>query len=418
MQNKIKRHFSVKISLIILFLISTLFFSNDFSLINIEKTAIITALAIDIDGNNTERYTVTAQIAVPEATDTNTETQHTQLSGTSGTIGGAIKKIGDMTGWYPHLSFCNLIVIGGTLADSINTIKVLDYFSQTLRIQDSAMVVMTEGKASELLSVTTPLDTISSFALQRILFKNPGFDADVAVNDIKDFCLEYYDVAHSSFMPIVKPVEEKNGQQDPNAEDGDKSNNGTSSGGQTESGKDKKSPSETTFSANTTALFLKGKRVGTLPEYSTLIFNVLRQDLTGTTLEIDGVKVGLNAPRNYLLTIIKNKPKLKVVADRNSLNVNVNLDVYCKLSDRNVEYAGSDLTKNAPIPKEILTATENFLKDEIKTLIETEKRTGCDFLKIKQQLYRYNYKFYPQYKDNFLENMKEHITVNVYSQVT
>ena len=84
------------------------FFSNDFGIIDIEKTAIITAVAIDITDNG--EYEVTAQIAVPEATDANTENKKAQISGTGSTVASAIKNIGEISGWFPSLSFCNIII--------------------------------------------------------------------------------------------------------------------------------------------------------------------------------------------------------------------------------------------------------------------------------------------------------------------
>ena len=84
--------------------------SNDFGIVDIEKTSIITAIAIDKD--DTGDYLVSAQIAVPEATDNNSENQKALISGTGKTIGGAIKDLGNISGWYPKLAFCNLIIIG------------------------------------------------------------------------------------------------------------------------------------------------------------------------------------------------------------------------------------------------------------------------------------------------------------------
>ena len=58
------RFTKIKIIAIVFCAVFLLFFSNDFGLIDVEKTAIITAVAIDKteDGN----YKVTAQIAVPK----------------------------------------------------------------------------------------------------------------------------------------------------------------------------------------------------------------------------------------------------------------------------------------------------------------------------------------------------------------
>ena len=85
-----------------------LFFSNDFGLIDVEKTSIITAIAIDKED---DEFLLTAQIAVPEATDANTENLKTQLSGKGSTVGAALKDLGDISGWFPKLAFCNLILV-------------------------------------------------------------------------------------------------------------------------------------------------------------------------------------------------------------------------------------------------------------------------------------------------------------------
>ena len=183
-----------KFLLLSVFILLTFFLSNDLDLINVEKTSIITAIAVDKEMDN---YLITAQIAVPEATDTNTENQKAQLSGKGKTVGEAIKDLGNTSGWFPKLAFCNLIILGNEIANE-NVAKVLDYFAKTLRVQDSALVVLAEKSGKEILSLSTPLDNISSFAVQKILLKTVGFDADVAHNDIKTFCTGYYSL-NSSF---------------------------------------------------------------------------------------------------------------------------------------------------------------------------------------------------------------------------
>jgi hypothetical protein len=101
--------FRSKIFLLIFLITVLLFLSNDFKLINVEKTAIITAIAID---KSNEDYLATVQVAVPEATDTNTENQKAVISGKGKTVGEALKDIENATGWYPKLAFCNLIILG------------------------------------------------------------------------------------------------------------------------------------------------------------------------------------------------------------------------------------------------------------------------------------------------------------------
>ena len=458
----------VKIVLVLVASVFLIFFFDDYDIIDVEKTAIITAIAVDTvksetfssgtgssSGGNTasgektggsaqsgglglsnsgvtdgeeesggETYIVTAQIAVPEATDTNSESTRTELSGSGGTIGAAIKRIGDVSGWYPHLSFCNLIILGSGMAET-NVIKTLDYFAKTLRLQDSAMVILAKNTAKELLEITTPLDKISSFAIQKVLFKTKGFDSDVASTDVKEFCLDYYDVGSSSFMPIVNAeIQFPENLGKPDGSDSSESQSGGGSGGgsrgsESQSGGGSGGSDEQekkVFSAFATALFKKGVKVGELTAEQTLVFNAIRKNVTGTTIELDNVKVGFAKPRNYLLTIIKNKRAFKVFADEKGLTVDINLTLYCKISDRNAEVSDSSFSKNVPLPQEIIKAAEEKLTADLKELIETEKQTGCDFLRIKRELFRKNYKYYAKFKDSYLNNITENVKVTVTGQ--
>ena len=312
-------------------LIFTFFFSNDFGLIDVEKTSIITAIAIDKDG---EEYIATAQIAVPEATDTNTENQKAQISGKGSTIGAARKDFGDTSGWFPKLSFCNLILIGNGF-EKENVIKVLDYFAKTLRVQDSALVAMTEKKASELLEIASPLDNISSFALQKVLLKTTGFDRDVASTDIKSFCSGHYSDSHSAFMPIIKTIPSTLGQSS------DEQGN-TSGSSSTESGKGtgssggsggEQEKSNYLFDAKTTALFKNGFKVGELSEDMTLVYNSLTAQFKGTTIPFENVETFPNKKTNYLLTVMKATPKISLTANTNEIVLNINLNLYCRISD-------------------------------------------------------------------------------------
>ncbi len=403
-----------KIIMLAVFLVFTFFFSNDFGLIDVEKTSIITAIAIDKedDGN----YVVTAQIAVPEATDTNTENQKAQISGKGSTIGAAIKDFGDTSGWFPKLSFCNLILIGNGFSDS-NVIKVLDYFAKTLRVQDSALVAMSEKKASELLEIASPLDNISSFALQKVLLKTRGFDRDVAATDIKTFCARHYSESRSAFMPLIKIVPSsmgKSSDQQGNSSGGSSTETGKDTGSSGGGGGQEKNKNYL-FDAKTTALFKDGVMVGQLDENNTLCYNALTSEFKGTTIPVDDVET-LNTKSNYLLTVMRAEPKMTLKATKDDIILNINLILHCRVSDHNADNSDQALSENKPLPKPLREKAEKFFTDNINGIIETAKQTGCDVLKIKEKLYRFNHKQYSRYKDNFLDVLKTNVKVSVTGQ--
>ena len=413
----------VKIAAIIVAAVFLLFFSNDFGLIDIEKTAIITAVAIDLEEDG--EYKITAQIAVPEATDTNTENLRAQIAGKGSTVGAAIKNIGDTSGWFPQLCFCNLIIVGKGF-ENYNIIKILDYFSKTLRIQDSALIVMAETDGAELLKLSTPLDNISSFALQKILLKNAGLNRDVAVCDVKSFCTGYYSEAGSAYMPLIKVVSQKAENEKTSAEDtgGAESSGGSgsvgvagggSSGGSGSGGESGGAKGDAIFNADTTALFLHGKKVGELDADLTLAFNALTRDFATSTFEVKDVNTG-GETLNYLLTVFSCKASRSLTVSENGITLHISLDVYAKISDMNGETSDLEYIKNLPLPVYVKERAEVDFTERITDLIRTEKETGCDFLDVKKELYRKHHSYYSTYKDNFIENLSYSVSVNFSGQ--
>ena len=386
-----------KIALFILFAISILFFSNDFGLIDIEKTAIITAIAIDKSQDG--EYEVTCQIAVPEASNAISENQKAQLSGKGSTVAHAIKEVGSVSGWFPQTIFCNLIILGNDLLEE-NVMNVIDYFSGTMRVQGSAQIVFAEKKAKELLEATTPLDNISSFAIQKILLKNPGFDQDVSPIDVKTFCVDYYSESTSSFIPLVKIITTEKEQSDsqssqPNSQD--------TSGNKTKG--------KNTFDATTTSLFLRGKKVGELDRTLTRTLNTLTKNVNGTSFNVDDVN-----GENFLIGILYENCDIKLNATNNDLNLKIKVDMYCKVLDNNeCAHLNNSVSSNA-LPLRVKQATELQIKNAVTELIETSRQTGCDFLHLKEKLYRFCNKQYSRYKDNYLQVLNYDVQVNVNGQ--
>ncbi len=402
------RFIKAKIFIFAFLLLFIFFFSNDFGLIDIEKTAIITALALDTDESGEYEYEITAQIAVPEARQINTENQKAQVSGKGNTVGSALKNIGDVSGWFPKLAFCNIIIIGNGLDDT-NVIKVLDYFSKTLRVQDSALVIKSEKTAKEILEKTTPLDNISAFALQKILFKNPGFDMDIAEVDVKTFCSGYYSPCGSSFMPIIKIVEEESSS----GGSGGNGGNGSNGGGQNSNEKQKEKP--VVFDATTTALYKDGYLVGTLSKEETFARNSLYEDFYNTTFEVNNV-VEDGEERNYLLTIKRCAPKIEISANDTAVKLSVSLDLYCKISDLTSSSSDATYEKNQILPVSVKLAAEKKFGESLNALIKSSINTGCDFFSIKESLYRYHNKYYKKYSEDYLNKLQYTVNVNVTGQ--
>ncbi|MBP5193673.1 MAG: hypothetical protein J6126_02975, partial [Clostridia bacterium] len=143
-----KRFLKSKLLFLLILGIFFLDLSNDFSLVDIKETAIVVALGVD---KTEEEFEVSAQIAVPQATDQAASNKSTVISGKGKTIALAIESIGTHTGWYVKLSFCNIIRLGSELFDR-DVMECIDYFTRTERIQDTAELCAAEKTAKEIIS--------------------------------------------------------------------------------------------------------------------------------------------------------------------------------------------------------------------------------------------------------------------------
>lgn len=398
----LKKTLKAKIILLTVALISFVFFSNDFGLIDIEKTAIIAAVGID---RADDAYEVTVQIAVPQATDTNAVNNKAVVSAKGSTASEAIHQIGDITGWYPKLAFCNLIIFGESMLTE-NYKSVLDYFSRTFKIQDSACIACCAGTAKKLLASASPLDNISAFAVQKILLKNRGMTSDVATTDIKTFSVGYYSRSGSGYMPVIKTItlggEETSEKADGSGGSSDSSlgaESGSSGSGENLSGKNY------AFDASETLLFKNGKAVGRLNGNQTQAFNLFKEKVNENIFYVNGVQIS-NEVVNTALTVINNKTKVNFYVDKATPVLKLTADVFCRLEDTTVLNNNESLESSVFVPQEICEKAEQLLSGYVDAIINECKNCGCDLFKLDEKLFRYHHKYYAALSGKIYDNLR------------
>ena len=382
-----------------------LFMTSDFGLVNIERTAIIMALGVDYLKEENE-FEVTAQLAIPQpSSNASSENKDSLISEKGKTIADAIDKIGIMTGWYPMLSFCNLILIGSDML-SLNVMKSLNYFIKTDKFEDSAHIACAEGTAKDILSSSTPLDSISSFTIQKILGKDIAKLDRIADVSIKDFALSFYTKSQCGYMPLLKKIK-ITGSSDDGATQTSKTQSGLEGGvvltntGGSNGSSDKQGKDQYVFDASSTILFDKGNFVATLTPEETLFFNLEHKNSFDTFLsledvEIDGKKfdvmLGVNEHyKNYKLKFIDGVPTFVV-----------DIVFFCKYEDANTQYDVSELIPTSPLPEEVLISAEKKINETLTSLFEKLQTSNCDLFQFKNALYKFHYSHYEEFKDNIL----------------
>lgn len=417
--NSFRRKTPVIYVLAVIFL-TILFFSNDFGLVDIQKTAIV--LAVGIDREN-EEFIVSSRIAVPSSSgEQKAAAASIQVETRGDTVGAAIQEINVKTGWYPKLVFLNLIVLGETATEK-NTFESLDYFLRNDYMSDDCKICCCEGKAGEKLNTKTTAESIPSLSVGKILSAHSATTGLAAVTTLREFAAGYFGVSNSGYMPVLKVDELSGGASDGstgNSSDGASDgvsggSSGEQEGGQSGGGQeatDSGGTSETsqggsggesggkTFSATETALFSNGVYREKLTKDETFAFLCVNGGVRLATFDAEYGGV------NYTLMIKKSKPKIKFfVDDFATPRLSVSLEMIAELQDVSssqtiVEIAAPGKTKQA-----VLDEAGKKLTRLIKSVFEKSRANGCDLFDAGKRLQKYESAYYNAYRDNILERL-------------
>ncbi len=380
----------MKIYLILLAVVLFSFISNDFGLVDIQKTAIILAAAVD---KTEEGFALTAQIAVPKGSDRTTGgTSSVEIEAEGKTVSDCISAIFGKTGWVPKLVFCDLILIGEEAAKD-DVVEDLNYFLRNEYMPDSCRLAVCEGKASEFISSKSAIDDASSLAIQKLFSDAAEKSGMVMVNTLKNFAIGYYGVSESSYLPFLRKQRQE-GSQSANSEAG--SALGTDSSGV-----------EQVYTANETAIFRKGRMVGRLSQEETFAFSLLEGKVfTGTFgAEEKGKPV--------TLTVMKNEGDVSLLADGEP-RAKLSLQVTVRLCCRSISSPIADIATDKITP-DIVRHAEETLHGYVKSLWDTCKRCECDLFNLKRALYRSSLEKYAALKDSLLPSLTAQIETKVLS---
>lgn len=402
MKTRVKHRIVIVLALIF----SILYFSNDFALIDIEKTAIIVAMGIDKAEEGVE---ITAQIGVPQATDQALDNDDTLINAKGKTVMDAIEILSKRSGWFPKLSFCNVIIFGKDLAnDDISVI--VDHLLASEHFQNSALLAVCDGPAKDFLSTPTPLDSISSFAIQKVLLENGAASSSVLDANIKDFAESTHGRNKCGYMPYITIISGDAKGQDSSSSattkfeidednrpiDGllevlplEGSGGGGSSGGS--GGGESKSPTAI-FDASKTAVFKDGKICDILTDKETIAFNLLNlpADRVILTAEADG--------KTSALEVFHSTHKVWLdYGVKPTLNMKMKITV--RIADGTSEKGEENsLGRRATVPQEFLDALEKDLTKTLQGLATRVLSSETDLFGIRNLTYKFHHKSYEDYK--------------------
>ena len=411
------RKLSSKLLLLAAGALLLLFLTNNFGLIDIQKTAIVTAIGIDAGEGGT--FDVTAQIAIPDASGANTASNVT-VPGAE-TVGEAIAELNRKTGWFPTLVHCSLILLGERAAEE-DVFRALDYFLRSEYVEDSCLVALCADTAAAALGAGSPIGELASAAIAKVLSAEAQKTGLVSVTNLRDFAKGYFAEGQSGFLPVLRA------QPRAQSEGGSGGSSGSSSGGSSEGGSEGSSGGSSeggsgdssggsseggsgggasaggqssagggqksdVFDAAETALFFRGRRTAALSADETLAYNLA---VSGTDMAFGDVTVfeeGAEVHYQLKMNIGKKKRRLRLEGGVPVLTFTIRAQAQAVDADR----AGSrlEIAQTAIVPDHVLRAAEQKFERELRAAAEKAHAGGCDLFSLQQMLHR----FYPKQFD-------------------
>ena len=411
------RKLSSKLLLLAAGALLLLFLTNNFGLIDIQKTAIVTAIGIDAGEGGT--FDVTAQIAIPDASGANTASNVT-VPGAE-TVGEAIAELNRKTGWFPTLVHCSLILLGERAAEE-DVFRALDYFLRSEYVEDSCLVALCADTAAAALGAGSPIGELASAAIAKVLSAEAQKTGLVSVTNLRDFAKGYFAEGQSGFLPTLRAQPRAQSEGGAGGSSGSSSGgsseggSGGSSGGSSEGGSGDSSGGSSeggsgggggsggqssagggqksdVFDAAETALFFRGRRTAALSADETLAYNLA---VSGTDMAFGDVTVfeeGAEVHYQLKMNIGKKKRRLRLEGGVPVLTFTIRAQAQAVDADR----AGSrlEIAQTAIVPDHVLRAAEQKFERELRAAAETAHAGGCDLFSLQQMLHR----FYPKQFD-------------------
>ena len=390
--------------LLIVLVLAFLFFSGDFGLVNVQKTAIVMAVGVDRED---DEFIVTSQIAIPQASSQGQgqgkASQTVQIVSRGKTVAQAFAQINAKTGWYPKLVFCHLIVLGNKTAEN-NVFDALDFFLLDEYLPDSCLVATCDNSAQELLNVSALIDSSGSVAMQKVLSDHAQRVGLVLSCTLREFAIGYAGESKSGYLPVLTTLPQQ--EKKPSAPLSNASSSSSSSS-KPNKGKSGEENNQEVFSARETALFVEGKRVGTLSKEQTFAFNAVKNDLQLASYSV--TELG----NTCTLNVRHNAPKTKFsIAKDGKADLEIKLTLTAGIADYSKAQSPDTLSDAGDVPSWVFPRAEKVLSAQITEAFETCRACKCDLFELSNSLQKYENARFHALKSEILSNARLRVSVH------
>lgn len=405
-----------------------MFFTNDFGLVDIHKTSIITAIGVDC---YEEEVKVTAEIAVPQPSQSGENIKYIQVQGSGLTIADALNEINSKTGFYPKLQFCNLILVGESCRDK-QLFRVLGCFYRKNYSELTASIAMCKGNAADMLAQKSDVSEMTSEAIRKVLSDEIEKSANANSANLKEIAAFEFSKSGACYMPYLEISEPGTSEEGGNGdnvggEDADPSGSGGSSGNGNSSGESGNSSGESgnsggaqsgeaggskkavEFTARKTAYFSNGEFRGILNEQQAFALAILKSDIRLAVLPCDAEDV------HYTIGLKEVDGGIKLKVNDGVPEVEFSVSADAQIQGIREKVNPSKTVKDDILSDAILNGAIDEIKNRIQSLFAVCRESDCDILGLKELLYKYDYKHYEALKDELYASAEIKFDIKIVS---
>ena len=378
-----------KIKYIILILI-IITLSGCYNYKELNDSAIVSAISIDINDNKTDKYTIGVQIMNAKKKENTNVSEIAFYEADGATIYDALGQIVLSSPKELYLGHMEVVVLGEELLKKKDPLEYLDFFMRDSRAEkDAVVIVAKEDNAKNILKVITPLETIPSQNLKASLFNSANLSGTTNIITLDELVSNLMEEGKESVLPaVVLTGSVKEGESQDNIKDSDP---------------------DVRIKFDNLAVLKNGKLIGYLNENESFGFNIVTADAKNTyvkikcdnenfaTLEITSLKT------NEEISFKNKKPNVTI---KTSAKTNI-IEYNCKMNFINDDKLIGEIEKKAE--KRIERLINSFLEKSYNEYQTDTLHYGSVFYKEKEkQMKKHGYTN---------KTIKKDITFNVNADV-
>ena len=404
-----------KLFLLSIIILTTLTGCYDYREIN--TLAIVSATEINKIG---DEYQVSVQAINPQAPDktTNSQAPFIIYTGTGKTIQEAYRSITLSASRFMYSNHLDLLIINEKIAKE-NISDLIDYYIRNPGIRNEFYVLI--SKDDNILSITTPIDEISSASIKESIENNYKYYGVSSRTTFSEFVNMNLNPNQEIVLPTIELVkdthtedkninESKDNNEDVNANK-DKDNNDNNDKNKSNNSEDKnnksnqeENESDGTSNKNTEktevkdkyllggyAIFKNNKLVGYLNNKESINYNILTNNIKNTIITYE-------CSENKYLAVEITDSNSSIKTKNNKVSININLK-----GNINESHCNIDITKNKNIKKISHEIEEKLNKEITNDILNVRDNYHTDIYKFKDIIYKHDYSYYQKIKNNYDE---------------